>query len=76
MGYRLAGSPRRVSRSPSSQYFQQSGGLDLDPDLGRAHLWLERICAFLQGTDSVYDLRWSDAKTYGDIRLAEGAAIF
>jgi glycyl-tRNA synthetase alpha chain len=32
---------------------------------------LERICAFLQGTESVYDLRWSDDKTYGDIRLAE-----
>ncbi len=32
---------------------------------------LERICALLQGVDSVYDLRWSDDKTYGDIRLAE-----
>ncbi len=32
---------------------------------------LERICAFLQGVDSVYDLRWSADKTYGQIRLAE-----
>ena len=32
---------------------------------------LERICAFLQGVDSVYDVRWSADKTYGQIRLAE-----
>jgi glycyl-tRNA synthetase alpha chain len=32
---------------------------------------LERICAFLQGVESVYDLRWSADKTYGDIRLME-----
>jgi glycyl-tRNA synthetase alpha chain len=43
----------------------------LDPISVELTYGLERICAFLQGTDSVYDLRWSDAKTYGDIRLAE-----
>ena len=32
---------------------------------------LERICAFLQSVESVYDLRWSDDKSYGEIRLAE-----
>ena len=52
-------------------YFQQSGGLDLDPISVELTYGLERICAFLQGTESVYDLRWSDDKTYGDIRLAE-----
>ena len=52
-------------------YFQQSGGVDLDPISVELTYGLERICAFLQGTDSVYDLRWSDDKTYGDIRLAE-----
>ena len=52
-------------------YFQQSGGLDLDPISVELTYGLERICSFLQGTDSVYDLRWSDDKTYGDIRLAE-----
>jgi glycyl-tRNA synthetase alpha chain len=52
-------------------YFQQSGGLDLDPISAELTYGLERICAFLQGTESVYDLRWSDDKTYGDIRLAE-----
>src|ERR1043165_7890712 len=52
-------------------YFQQSGGVDLDPISVELTYGLERIAAFLQGTDSVYDLRWSDDKTYGDIRLAE-----
>jgi glycyl-tRNA synthetase alpha chain len=52
-------------------YFQQSGGLDLDPISVELTYGLERICAFLQGTESVYDLRWSDDRTYGDIRLAE-----
>ncbi|GAC1669198.1 MAG: glycine--tRNA ligase subunit alpha [Candidatus Acidiferrum sp.] len=52
-------------------YFQQSGGIDLDPISVELTYGLERICAFLQGVDSVYDLRWSDDKTYGEIRLAE-----
>jgi glycyl-tRNA synthetase alpha chain len=52
-------------------YFQQSGGIDLDPVSVEITYGLERICAFLQNVDSVYDLRWSNDKTYGDIRLAE-----
>ncbi len=52
-------------------YFQQSGGIDLDPISVELTYGLERICAFLQGTESVYELRWSDDKTYSDIRLAE-----
>jgi glycyl-tRNA synthetase alpha chain len=52
-------------------YFQQSGGIDLDPISVELTYGLERICAFLQGVDSVYDLRWSADKSYGDIRLAE-----
>ena len=52
-------------------YFQQSGGVDLDPISVELTYGLERICAFLQGVESVYDVRWSEDKTYGDIRLAE-----
>jgi glycyl-tRNA synthetase alpha chain len=52
-------------------YFQQSGGIDLDPISVELTYGLERICAFLQDVASVYDLRWSADKTYGDIRLAE-----
>jgi glycyl-tRNA synthetase alpha chain len=52
-------------------YFQQSGGIDLDPISVELTYGLERICAFLQNVESVYDLRWSASKTYGEIRLAE-----
>jgi len=52
-------------------YFQQSGGIDLDPVSVELTYGLERICAFLQNVESLYDLRWSNDKTYGDIRLAE-----
>jgi glycyl-tRNA synthetase alpha chain len=52
-------------------YFQQSGGIDLDPISVELTYGLERICAFLQGVESVYEMRWSADKTYGDIRLAE-----
>jgi glycyl-tRNA synthetase alpha chain len=52
-------------------YFQQSGGLDLDPISVELTYGLERICAFLQSVESVYDIHWTPDKTYGDIRLAE-----
>lgn len=52
-------------------YFQQSGGIDLDPVSVELTYGLERTCAFLQDVESVYDLRWSDDKTYGQIRLPE-----
>jgi glycyl-tRNA synthetase alpha chain len=52
-------------------YFQQSGGIDLDPISVELTYGLERICAFLQGVESVYQMRWSADKTYGDIRLVE-----
>jgi glycyl-tRNA synthetase alpha chain len=52
-------------------YFQQSGGIDLDPVPVELTYGLDRICAYLQGVDSVYDVRWSDDRTYGEVRLLE-----
>jgi len=52
-------------------YFQQSGGLDLDPVSVELTYGLDRICAYLQGVDSVYDVRWSADHTYGQVRLLE-----
>jgi glycyl-tRNA synthetase alpha chain len=52
-------------------YFQQSGGLDLDPVSVELTYGLDRICAYLQGVDSVYDVRWSADETYGQVRLVE-----
>ena len=52
-------------------YFQQSGGIDLDPISVELTYGLERIGAFLENVESVYALHWSADKTYGDIRLRE-----
>jgi glycyl-tRNA synthetase alpha chain len=56
-------------------YFQQLGGLDLDPITVELTYGLERLAMYLQGVDSVYDLvwsRWDEAGTpvtvtYGDV---------
>ena len=58
-------------------YFQQCGGLDLNPISAELTYGLERIAAFLQDKDSVYDIVWArdpetgHATTYGDVRQAE-----
>jgi glycyl-tRNA synthetase alpha chain len=52
-------------------YFQQCGGLDLDPVSVELTYGLERIASFLQDVDNVYDMRWSEELTYGQVRLAE-----
>jgi glycyl-tRNA synthetase alpha chain len=52
-------------------YFQQCGGIDLNPVSVELTYGLERIAAFLEDVDNVYDLRWSENVTYGQIRLPE-----
>src|ERR1041385_7440770 len=58
-------------------YFQQCGGVDLDPISAELTYGLERIAAFLQDVESVYDIVWArdpESKReikYQDIRLAE-----
>jgi glycyl-tRNA synthetase alpha chain len=52
-------------------YFQQCGGIDLDPVSVELTYGLDRIAAYLQGVDNVFDVRWSAKKTYGQVRLAE-----
>ncbi len=58
-------------------YFQQCGGVDLFPISVELTYGLERIGAFLQDVDSIYDIVWArDPETghevkYGDVRLAE-----
>jgi glycyl-tRNA synthetase alpha chain len=58
-------------------YFQQCGGLDLFPISAELTYGLERIAAFLQDVDSIYDIVWArdpesgHATTYGDVRLAD-----
>src|SRR6266702_3090818 len=52
-------------------YFQQCGGLDLDPISAELTYGLERIAAFLQGVASVYELKWDSTRTYGELRREE-----
>jgi len=58
-------------------YFQQCGGVDLDPISAELTYGLERLCAFLQDVDSIYDIVWArDPETgrevkYADVRLAD-----
>jgi glycyl-tRNA synthetase alpha chain len=58
-------------------YFQQCGGVDLDPISAELTYGLERLCAFLQDVDSIYEIVWArDPETgrevkYGDVRLTE-----
>ena len=57
-------------------YFQQCGGIDLDPISAELTYGLERITAFLQDVDSIYDITWvvgpdGCAVKYGEIRLQE-----
>lgn len=48
-------------------YFQQVGGIDLDPVSVELTYGLERICMYLQEKESVFDLDWNRDLTYGDI---------
>jgi glycyl-tRNA synthetase len=48
-------------------YFQQVGGIELRPVTGEITYGLERICMFLQGIDSVFDMKYNDDVTYGDL---------
>jgi glycyl-tRNA synthetase alpha chain len=50
-------------------YFQQCGGLDCEPVSIEITYGLERLAIYLQGVNSIFDLKWNDDLTYGDIFL-------
>jgi glycyl-tRNA synthetase alpha chain len=53
-------------------YFQQCGGVDLDPISAELTYGLERIAAFLQDVDSIYDIVWArDPETGRDVKYRE-----
>jgi glycyl-tRNA synthetase alpha chain len=52
-------------------YFQQSGGVDLEPISVELTYGLERIAAFLQNVEDVYQVHWNETVTYGDMRRPE-----
>jgi len=50
-------------------YFQQCGGLDLEPVSVEITYGLERIAMALQGVRHFKDIQWSPERTYGDVNL-------
>lgn len=48
-------------------YFQIAGSIELHPISVEITYGLERIAMYLQGVDNVYNLKWNDSITYGDI---------
>ena len=48
-------------------YFQQVGGFDLKPVSVEITYGTERIAMYIQNINNVYDLKWNDHITYGDI---------
>jgi glycyl-tRNA synthetase alpha chain len=48
-------------------YFQEVGGIELNPISAEITYGTERIAMYLQGVDNVFDLQWTDGVIYGDI---------
>jgi glycyl-tRNA synthetase alpha chain len=50
-------------------YFQQVGSLDCDPITGEITYGLERLSMYLQDVESVFDLKYVEGMSYGDVFL-------
>ncbi len=50
-------------------YFQQMGGIDLDPVCTEITYGLERLAMFIQDKKSVFDIMWNNHLKYEDIYL-------
>ena len=52
-------------------YFQQSGGINLDPIPVELTYGLERIAMYLQGVNSIFDIVWAHGVTYGEMHFQD-----
>jgi glycyl-tRNA synthetase alpha chain len=52
-------------------YFQQSGGIEVDPVCAEITYGTERLCMYTQGVDHYQDLQWSKGVKYGQMRRGE-----
>jgi glycyl-tRNA synthetase alpha chain len=50
-------------------YFQQAGGIDLDPITAEITYGIERIACYLQGVERIMDLQWSRDYRWDDLFL-------
>ncbi len=48
-------------------YFQQAGGLELDPISAEITYGLERICMYIQKVDDIMDVEWSGGINWGEL---------
>jgi len=48
-------------------YFQEVGGITLDPISVELTYGIERLALYLQGVESVFDLEWGNGLTYGEL---------
>ncbi len=48
-------------------YFQQCGGIDCHPVSIEITYGIERLAMYLQGVDSIFDIRWGPQTTYGQV---------
>lgn len=49
-------------------YFQQMGGVELSPVSVELTYGLERIAMYLQNVENVFDLKWNENTSYGQLR--------
>ncbi len=52
-------------------YFQQVGGIEVNPVCAEVTYGPERLCMYIQGVDHYQDLRWSASAGYGPMRRGE-----
>ncbi len=52
-------------------YFQQCGGVDLELVPAEITYGLERLVAFLQNVESIYDIEWAPGFSYRDVRYLD-----
>ena len=57
-------------------YFQQAGGIELNPIPVEITYGIERIAMYLQGVDNVFDLEWTKGVRYGDVHHRGRGGIF
>ncbi|EGT4530526.1 TPA: glycine--tRNA ligase subunit alpha [Clostridioides difficile] len=48
-------------------YFQQVGNIECELETGEITYGLERLAMYIQEVDSVYNLKWNDKITYGEV---------
>jgi glycyl-tRNA synthetase alpha chain len=52
-------------------YFQQAGGIELNPNALEITYGVERLAIFLDSKNDIYDLKWGPETTYGELRRTE-----